>query len=648
MAIKLKQIDLPAGTSTTAVTDGQGLTGAEAAELIAGKDEANNAQFISTEADGRIRISIPSVQDAGNSPSGSLGPDDTITGVGVFVRDFAAIGVQAWADQDSAVDGLRFQWSQNNSNWDESLEFSVFANQASSYVVGPRADYFRVVYQNGSNFAFIRIQTNLHYSEVRAGTVRISDTINGELDAVVVKSSIAGKTTAGGGAYVDCKVSPAGALAVEGTVAVSALPLPAGAATEATLSTLALDSTLTDGTQKAIARGGAKGSTTAADVTSSASGANHQPLDVMIYDASGSPITSFGGGSADAVDGTAVFTAISQTADLPTPGKAYNILRITGRGTFSAQARVEVSSDNATWLTAYGIGTSLSATTVLANATSILYALSGYKYVRLFCQAYTSGTMNIDWQLSRSEIFALNGVTTFAYPFTNIVDLSGSVQPAGDVAGRAIFGKVTDGVRTAAVAPASTAATATDPALVVTISPNDATLTGGTAKSIVRGGAKGTTTAADVTSTSSGADHQVLDIGIFNGGGTGPAGVKAASTAPVFADPALVVTISPNTSSSLILATEETRSGFATPSNVTASTTSQLFFSSSSARRLATIYNDSTAVLYVIFGSGAASSTSFTVKMAPDSYYEVPEVFRGQISGVWATATGSARITQVP
>ncbi len=52
----------------------------------------------------------------------------------------------------------------------------------------------------------------------------------------------------------------------------------------------AKDSTLTDGTQRAILRGGAKGSTSAADVTSTASGTDHQAADVILYDASGSPI----------------------------------------------------------------------------------------------------------------------------------------------------------------------------------------------------------------------------------------------------------------------------------------------------------------------------------------------------------------------
>lgn len=52
----------------------------------------------------------------------------------------------------------------------------------------------------------------------------------------------------------------------------------------------ALDSTLTGGSAKAIARGGAKGTTTAADVTSTASGANHQGADVCLYDAAGNLI----------------------------------------------------------------------------------------------------------------------------------------------------------------------------------------------------------------------------------------------------------------------------------------------------------------------------------------------------------------------
>lgn len=56
----------------------------------------------------------------------------------------------------------------------------------------------------------------------------------------------------------------------------------ANAGTNLNTSALALDANLTNGTQKAIARGGAKGATTAADVTSTANGADHNGLDVTL------------------------------------------------------------------------------------------------------------------------------------------------------------------------------------------------------------------------------------------------------------------------------------------------------------------------------------------------------------------------------
>jgi hypothetical protein len=60
----------------------------------------------------------------------------------------------------------------------------------------------------------------------------------------------------------------------------------------------------------------------------------------------------------------------------------------------------------------------------------------------------------------------------------------------------------------------------------------DATLTGGTAKSINRGGAKGATTAADVTSTAEGTDHQALDVQVYHGGtAKDPTAIRALTSA---------------------------------------------------------------------------------------------------------------------
>jgi hypothetical protein len=50
--------------------------------------------------------------------------------------------------------------------------------------------------------------------------------------------------------------------------------------------------------------------------------------------------------------------------------------------------------------------------------------------------------------------------------------------------------------------------------------------------------------------------------------------------------------------------------------------------------------------LYLKLGS-TASVTSFTTRMVAYAYYEVPFQYTGTIDGIWASATGSARMTEL-
>ena len=65
-----------------------------------------------------------------------------------------------------------------------------------------------------------------------------------------------------------------------------------------------------------------------------------------------------------------------------------------------------------------------------------------------------------------------------------------------------------------------------------------------------------------------------------------------------------------------------------------------------SLRKGATIYNDSSAYLYLKLGS-SASPTDFTVRMSPASYYEVPYNYIGTIDGYWSAANGAALVTEL-
>lgn len=91
-----------------------------------------------------------------------------------------------------------------------------------------------------------------------------------------------------------------------------------------------------------------------------------------------------------------------------------------------------------------------------------------------------------------------------------------------------------------------------------------------------------------------------------------------------------------------------TRSATATLTNVNDTNVSTTLLSSNANRLAATIWNDSTSILYVKFGT-TASTTSATVKIAADGYYEFPQpVYTGRVDGIWsADSTGAARITEM-
>jgi hypothetical protein len=86
--------------------------------------------------------------------------------------------------------------------------------------------------------------------------------------------------------------------------------------------------------------------------------------------------------------------------------------------------------------------------------------------------------------------------------------------------------------------------------------------------------------------------------------------------------------------------------GTSSTTAVAASTTASTLFTANSARLAATVYNDSSADLYVKLGTGVSTS-SFTLKMAPGSYYEIPGNYTGEIDGLWSVATGNARLTEL-
>lgn len=86
-------------------------------------------------------------------------------------------------------------------------------------------------------------------------------------------------------------------------------------------------------------------------------------------------------------------------------------------------------------------------------------------------------------------------------------------------------------------------------------------------------------------------------------------------------------------------------SGTATPASVSASVTSVSILASNANRKGATIWNNSTANLYLELGATAGAS-AFTARLGAGGYYEVPFTYTGAISGIWDAANGSALVRE--
>lgn len=104
-----------------------------------------------------------------------------------------------------------------------------------------------------------------------------------------------------------------------------------------------------------------------------------------------------------------------------------------------------------------------------------------------------------------------------------------------------------------------------------------------------------------------------------------------------------------NTANTTAWLVTQTGASTSTLANVASSASNVTLIASNASRKGAYIFNDSTAILYIKFGA-TASVTSYTVQVAAGGYYELPAspcLYTGIVDGIWASANGNARTTEI-
>ncbi len=189
--------------------------------LISGQSVLISGQSVVTLSGSNVSVISGLTVDTGNSTTTLLGAGGVFTGVVRDLTGYSQVDIMVFTDQISAVNGLSAQFSTDGINFDHTHPNTISASTSESIHLAVDARYFRIVYTNGATpQGTFRLQTLLSPIPSQ-GTIKDIDLpLLGKDDALATHSVITGVTTAGGGAYVDVKVAPSGAIQVGGSITV--------------------------------------------------------------------------------------------------------------------------------------------------------------------------------------------------------------------------------------------------------------------------------------------------------------------------------------------------------------------------------------------------------------------------------------------
>lgn len=157
-------------------------------------------------------VQTVNVIDENNSTTTPLAGGATFTGTGTDVTGYASVTVQLYADVDSAAGGMKFQCSIDNTNWDDSNDFTLDVSESDvrRFQVPVTAKFFRIVYTNGAGAqSAFRVQTILHELPVQGSVHRLGDNESTDRSCTLVKAGLIGYD---GTEWVPVSVSSAGSL----------------------------------------------------------------------------------------------------------------------------------------------------------------------------------------------------------------------------------------------------------------------------------------------------------------------------------------------------------------------------------------------------------------------------------------------------
>ena len=161
-------------------------------------------------------VKAGSVEDANNTTTTPLGGSASFVGTGTDLLGYSTVCITLATDADSATDGMKFQFSTDNTNWHDSYNFTmdVSSSNCRRFQFPVTARYFRLNYTNGAGAqTYFRVQTILHTANQLTSVHRLDDDMSPDRSAQVVKSVLFAKT-GGAGDFIAVDATGGGNLKV--------------------------------------------------------------------------------------------------------------------------------------------------------------------------------------------------------------------------------------------------------------------------------------------------------------------------------------------------------------------------------------------------------------------------------------------------
>lgn len=215
--VHYQRVKLTDGTadSTTVIASGNG-TNSNALRVTVASD--STGVLAVTDNNGSLTTDYSGVVSTGNATTTALGSNAAWTGTFEDLKNYACLSFTLSTNVSSATNGLEFQWSGDGTNVDEIEYVNIIGGEARAIALNIRGRYFRVKYTNGATAqSTFRVTTTYRYTGNGINNYPLNKAITSTSLSTLSRSVLVGESTAGGGSYVNVKVSPSGGLPVDAT-----------------------------------------------------------------------------------------------------------------------------------------------------------------------------------------------------------------------------------------------------------------------------------------------------------------------------------------------------------------------------------------------------------------------------------------------